>query len=406
MKCNPNDALNTQGSLLYLNVDRRSNVCRMKLAGLRRFAHLRGWVVTPVFEDECGDIQSLLTKFRPAGCVVECGWGDGAKHFPINLFGRTPVVYLDCEPGRFGNRACRVIHDNSATIVAASRELLRLRLPHFAFVGWPVQVFWSVLRADLFTEEMAKRGQSCKQFQHMVRRGQEHIWRLRLHEWVAALPIPCGVLAANDKVAVEVVKACKANGLRVPEDVAVLGIDNDGDMCYSVGPPISSIQIDFENAGYRAAEQIAAGAPAGDVTFGCMAVISRQSTQHFSSMRLRIVTAMEHIRRKACDGLTAASVLAIIGGSRRAAEMHFRQSVGRSILEEIQSVRIERVLYYLECTSLPIEALAALCGYPTSWALRKAFRKATGMSMRAWRLRSRRMRDEASTRSLRKSQSR
>lgn len=385
MKKTAHDAAAARGTLLYLNVDRRSAVCRMKLAGLRRFAQMRGWTVKPVYENECGNVRSLLARWRPVGCVVECSWG--TRRFPLRLFGNTPVVYLDCESGTFGRNACRVIHDNAETVAAAARELFRLRLPHFAFVGWPVRLFWSAARARLFAAEIEKSGRSVEMFRCAVRRGHDDVWRRRLCEWVTSLPLPCGILAANDQVAADVAKACTANRLRIPEDVAVLGIDNDGDICRRVDPSLSSIQIDFENAGYRAAERVAAGSPAGDVAFGCMAVISRQSTRNFSRMPSRIVAAMELIRGKACEGLTAVDVLKFLGGSRRAAETRFRQSTGRSILEEIQSVRIERAFYYLERTDVSIEALADFCGYPTAWALRKAFRKAAGMSMRAWRSR-------------------
>ena len=102
-------------------------------------------------------------------------------------------------------------------------------------------------------------------------------------------------------------------------------------------------------------------------------------------MNPRITAAMELIRARACEDLSAQEVTAVIGGSRRLAEMRFREATGKSILEEIQRVRFERIFFFLANTTKPIGTIANYCGYKSPETLRRLFQKRTGMSMREWR---------------------
>ena len=121
------------------------------------------------------------------------------------------------------------------------------------------------------------------------------------------------------------------------------------------------------------------------VTYGPMLTVRRESTRGFGRCEPRILSAMEMIRREACNGLTAADVTAQFAGSRRLVELRFRETLGHSILDEIQNVRMEKVQFLLAKTDTPIGAIAGLCGYRSDIALRKAFRLQTGMSLADWR---------------------
>ncbi len=113
--------------------------------------------------------------------------------------------------------------------------------------------------------------------------------------------------------------------------------------------------------------------------------VRRESTRGFGRREPRILSAMEMIRREACNGLTAADVTAQFAGSRRLVELRFRETLGHSILDEIQNVRMEKVQFLLAKTNTPISAIAGLCGYRSDIALRKAFRLQTGKSLADWR---------------------
>ena len=114
-------------------------------------------------------------------------------------------------------------------------------------------------------------------------------------------------------------------------------------------------------------------------------LVRRESTRGFGRKEPRILDAVGLIRREACNGLTAADVVKCFTGSRRLVELRFRETLGHSILDEIQNVRMEKVQFLLAKTDTPISAIAGLCGYRSDIALRKAFRLQTGMSLADWR---------------------
>ena len=150
------------------------------------------------------------------------------------------------------------------------------------------------------------------------------------------------------------------------------------------------MRADFEQSGYLAAkllDDIAAGratAPC-EVRFGATDVVRRNSTRKFARRDDAVRRALELIRAKACEGLTSAEVCRQIGGSRRQAETRFRAYVDSSIGEEIAAIRIERAKSLLLNRSIQIETIFSRCGYSDASSLRRAFKKATGLSPREWR---------------------
>ena len=119
--------------------------------------------------------------------------------------------------------------------------------------------------------------------------------------------------------------------------------------------------------------------------FGPLGVIRRASMRTFKRASARILKAVEHIRDHACEGLKARDVLEIIGGSRRLAELRFREATGHSILEEIHRARFERLFVYLSQPGKKIDFAAAACGYRSVESLRRLFRQRTGLTMGEWR---------------------
>lgn len=196
-----------------------------------------------------------------------------------------------------------------------------------------------------------------------------------------------GVFAANDDRARNFKSRLRKTGLRIPQDIALISAD---DTPFAHQNALSSIRIDFERGGYYAAEMLDARLNPGrahrtHAVFGDLCVMRRESTRHFAHSLSGIPAAMALIRSRACEGLTVAEVLACIGGSRRTAEITFRTSTGHTIHEEITSLRLERIFSLLEDTSRPLGSFPDFCGFRTPQALRKAFRKRTGLSMLEWR---------------------
>ena len=180
--------------------------------------------------------------------------------------------------------------------------------------------------------------------------------------------------------------------IKIPTELAVLGIDNDETLCEHVSPTLSSIRPNFEAAGFLAArllgERLACRGPFTDDAqrfFAAEDVVRRQSTRRLPRANAAVSKAVEIVRLRACDGLKPRDVFAELGCSRRLAELRFRELTGRSVQEEILHVRLERVKELLARPGVPLESIAVRCGWKSSAQLRVFFKSVEGQSLRAWR---------------------
>ena len=374
--------------ILYLNVWRGDCVQEMKLAGIRRFAEIRGWKVSVVEESPKlpQRLPQLLIERKPLGCIVECS--SSRRDFHPKMFGTVPTIWLDCENGFCAGRVPAVVHDGAATVRAALRELASNRPSGYAVVGYPYPRAWSRLREKTFRTLIAERGESCRQF---LCRGESRSERSeRLAAFMKKLPRRTAVFAVNDDTAQEVVEACWRTGQNIPRDITLLGVDNRESICTGNNIEISSVQIDFEQAGYDATYLLDAlidgrSLPHRRLTFGPMLTVRRESTRGFGRRESRLLPAIQRIRREACSGLTAKDVLYDITGSRRLAELRFREMMGHSILDEILNIRLEKACFLLSQTDTAIGAIAAQCGFGSNTALSSLFKRRFGVSLLAWR---------------------
>ena len=362
---------------------------RTRLAGVYRYAAKAGWHVQVA---DCGlttpTIRDALSFHHPDGCIVD-GITLRAMGSRQEDFGDIPVVFCDLDFTELDAPFCVVVHDSSETAAIAARELIGLNLSHYGFVGFTHPRDWSERRREVFARAVADAGGTL----HVFDPGQPDSlpnFLDQIRPWLRVLPRPCGILGANDIVADLVLQACVLERLCVPDDIAVVGIDNDELLCEHASPTLTSVRPDFEQSGYLAAkllDDLASGRVAAPcvVRFGATDIVRRNSTRKFMRRDDAVRAALESIRARACDGLTPAEVVREIGGSRRQAETRFRALAGRSIGEEIAAVRIERAKSLLLHRDLAIEALHSRCGYADSSSLRRAFKKATGLSLRQWR---------------------
>lgn len=361
---------------------------RLKLNGAYRFAQEHDWFLQVVDgRSSVREIHRALATWRPSGCLVDRALARGAA--PDRLFGDLPTVYLDQRPTRAPNRRPCLLHDSAAEARLAGEELLRLDCASYAFLGLERNYFWDRERQDAFRHLCAAAGKKMTVLR-----------RAHLAASLAALPKPCGILAANDSCAVDVWPAAATLGLSIPDDIAVAGIDNDELFCESVSPGLTSAEPDFEGAGYALAQLLAdeidrrrrgepQSRPAPVAHYGALRLVRRGSTQVLAGGNdPRVIRALDFIRRHALkQGLSTTDVVAAMGCSRRLATASFRKAVGHSILDEIQSRRFDEVLRLLRNPHQQIEAIASRCGYGAPSFLKRFFKKRTGLSMRAWRKR-------------------
>ncbi|MBR0056832.1 MAG: substrate-binding domain-containing protein, partial [Kiritimatiellae bacterium] len=248
-------------AILYLNAVPGDLIHGMKLAGIRRYAAVRGWEVAaiPPRKFNSKNIAALLAARRPvAGCVVEASDGDPP---PPSLFGAVPVVYLHPPQSLRDGRAAYVATDNEAVARAAFRELSARHPAAYAVVGYRLRTDWSAARMRVFADLATQARVPCHVFDDCgtdvyVRSAES---AAALARWVAALPRHTAVFAVNDGTADEVVAAANAAGRHIPRELALCGVDNLPAVCEAARPTITSIQIDFERAGFLAAKLLAHG---------------------------------------------------------------------------------------------------------------------------------------------------
>ncbi len=243
--------------VLFLNDTGRDPTKRLKLAGVRRYAAAAGWNVIPIPQEKSGSksIPGLLAKYSPVGCI--CDEDSTPTRATPRLFGDVPVVFANGYGSRYDGRACRICVDNEAVARAAFRELSAGNPKAFAVVGDSSSPEWSVIRVKAFRAEVAKTGFPCRVF-------RENKWSVEeesaayFRPILGALPRHTAIYAVNDPIARRIADAASAAGLRIPQDLTLLGTDNNPDWCEGASPTLSSIQLDFERMGYLAASLLAA----------------------------------------------------------------------------------------------------------------------------------------------------
>ena len=356
-----------------------------KLAGVHAFAQSRNWFVHIVERYATpSDIQHALSTWNPIGCLVDRAMSMGKA--PDAVFNNLPTVYLDQDPLKPSKRHPSLLHDSAATASLAIKELLELKCRSYAYLGTGRKLHWDNDRLTRFKEEAKLTGFTVTELSNN-----------NLAEEIRKLPKPCGILCASDYFAIEAHHAATVGCFRIPEDVAIAGIDNDEQICEMVSPGITSVKPDFKGAGYRLAQMLAEeidrmrnGAnrktPPLIERYGPIGIVRRGSTDAASERHPAVRRAIEYIRRHACDSkIKLDDVVSEMRCSRRLATLLFKKDTGRTILDEIHERRLERICELLTHTLMPIATVVAQCGYRSDAFVKKMFLKRTGMTMREWR---------------------
>lgn len=243
-------------------------------------------------------------------------------------------------------------------------------------------------RRENFRASLAARGHACHDLHRRTRGERPSDWERHQADvagWLASLPKPIGIFALTDQLAFWLLDACRRAGVSVPEEVAVVGAENDETLCTMSRPQLSSVAFAGERVGYEAAallDRLMAGRQpaAPQLLVPPRGLVVRQSSDITAIDDPRVAAAVRYIREHVCDGINVADVATHAGLSRSILERRMRQAVGRTPGEEIIRVRFSRVRALLTDTDLPLAAIASRCGFEHPQYMAEAFKKLHGVT--------------------------
>lgn len=298
-----------------------------------------------------------------------------------------PVVSLSGPPN---NGYCPTVLANQHGVVEQAIQHFRERgFTKFGYCGDADVNPWSRI-GTLFMDKLAELGFECQQYDPAEEATERNQRLMHLARWLRSLPKPTALLAKSDSQAREVLDACRIECLQVPDEVAVLGVNNDDLICELANPPLSSVIHNARRIGYEAAallDKMLNKQPIEtmDISVDPMGVKSRQSTDLLAIEDGEVAKAVRYIRENASHGIRVQDVLGQVAVSRRALEMRFRNIVGRPPHEEIRRVQLQRVKDLLVTTDYKLERVAEMCGFSTAQYLAGLFHRETGMTPGTYR---------------------
>jgi len=357
-----------QGILHYISLHTPWSIhLAEKELGERQIGDIRSWGATGII---LARLPAMVNAVRRSG-------------LPTVVLDSSDL-YRDALPD-----ASYVISDSQAVGFAAADFFLSKGFQRFAYVPDTEDWDWSLLRGQAFEKRLEEKSFACCHYE--VSLGIDWVSEQgKLARWLLDLPKPCAIFTARDGRARQVIDTARSAGLTTPGDIAVLGVDNDEILCENSGPTISSVQPDFVAGGYRGAETLerlmrGIQRKPSVVKYGVRGVVDRASGRPSQVVDRRTQRGMEFIRLNVGESIRVDDVVRHMGVSKRMAELLFQRALSRSIMQEIQLARLEKVKTFLLDSSLPVGLISLQCGYQTEMHAKRVFKQATGVTMSAFR---------------------
>jgi LacI family transcriptional regulator len=321
-------------------------------------------------------ILARIDDLRLARAVV------ATKLPAIDLRGRLPDLGLP-----------RVGVDNAGITRLAFQHLRERGYRHFGFCGLRRGEHRHLdERCDDFVRLVEQAGLTCSVFPPARQRGSPP-WeqqQQQMAHWLGELPRPVGIMACNDDRGLQLLDACRRARVAVPEQVAVISVDNDTILCNLATPPLTSIDVNPQRVGYEAAgllDRLMRGTkpPRDGLFFDLGRVVPRQSTDVLALEDAELVKAMQFIRAHACEGILVDDVLGEVCLSRSVLERRFKKALGRTPKAEILSVQIELAKELLTETDLSLDQVAHKSGFQSAKYFSDIFHAKAGIRPAAFR---------------------
>lgn len=309
-----------------------------------------------------------------------------AEYIPLLKSLHLPVI--DVSNWLLQEHFVRVIPDDRAIGATAAQYLADLGLRHFGYWAY-IDAAFSTLRLAGFRETLAKSDLKTRVWSDdlTIRDADAPATTL---EWLEKLPKPAGIFCPNDTIATMILDLCREAKIRVPEEVCILGVDDDELLTQISHPPLSSIALHTQKIGFEAARLLdemmsRPAAPAASVLFPPVGVVARQSTNLLAIEDADVLAAVRYIRDHVHERLTVDDVLDAVPVNRRFLERRFKDHLGRTPLQEIRRVRIEKAKELLSGTDMSMPTVAKRSGFPNPERLANVFHAMTGMTPTQYR---------------------
>lgn len=283
--------------------------------------------------------------------------------------------------------------DSTSIAKLAGEHLVGCGLWNFAYCGFK-GIDWSVERAKAFDEVIKKAGFLVHHypFKYEYRDGQSE--RKDLIKWVSSLPKPVGIMACNDDRALQTASACKAAGIQIPQEAAIIGVDNDEFVCSISPPTLSTVAVNFERAGFESAEMLGrliknSKTKYNNITVCPLGVIARQSTDILAFKDEVILRAIKFIQENFNSPISVDDVSAAAAVSRRVLEKRFKNILKRSINKELCRLRVNYIARLLIETDMTVVQIAKKLNYIQPEHICRYFKAQMNVSPQEYRKRQR-----------------
>jgi LacI family transcriptional regulator len=354
------------GRQVALLIDTRVASGRDILRGIGRYVREhRNWALIHELQPTEQTLPHWLHEWRGDGIIARVADRTVARRFL-----ETGVPTVDVL-GEVENSGLPLVHvDDPAIARLAAEHLLERGFRHFGFFGLAGRN-WSERRGAAFAEVLAHSGHGLAVYEQSSDYRLRVSWEFResrLAEWIKRLPKPVGVLVCSDQVGLDLLEACRQANVAVPDELAVVGVDNDEAFCEIGSPALSSIRPSHGQVGYQAATMLDAlmrgeSPPPRPVFVPPGGIQIRQSSDVLAIPDPALAKAIHLIRARACAGIGVDEIAARAGISRSVLQRRFRQTLRKTVHDEILSVKLKRACELLAETDFPLVDVAEQCGF-------------------------------------------
>lgn len=366
---------------VFLSIEKSRGFGRGLLQGIVRYSRLFGpWnfhIEHPFYygtSNKSKPIRDILKKIHFDGIIMRES-PDMDKIIQMRI---PMVVSTYMRHDKIPNVVC-LAGDSKKVGKLAAEHLLEHGFEHYAYCGIP-EKDWSIERGKSFAERLMLEGYSVKMYEFP----SKYTWESDaqyLTDWLKKLPKPVGLMTCTDERGQDVVELCKVAGIKVPDEIAVIGVDNDSLLCELVTPPLSSVALDAESAGYQAAQTLNQMMNKKKVNRGTIIyapatkVVVRQSTDVYAIPDTDVVTALRFIQNHAKQCIQVTDVVNATSIQTRALQKRFYKYLGCSIRERIYKARIDLICRFLAESSLPIAQIAEQLDFISEGHISRYFKK-------------------------------